>query len=207
VLRGFGVPKIFGTNLRPVRGYSSALPLGLTNYEENSHIHKTLSDESVWLEAVSNVEACYRWQPKLYINMTIGNNQRARGSMLKAAYSSQLKILREEPKVSRDGWLSYLMQMRQSPLTACPEGTGVDTHRLWECLYVGGTPVVTSHPIMNHLYEQLPVIVLNSWRELSDLKRLQKLWHESREKPWRKEVLSLSYWTTKIILPSGRSII
>jgi len=49
---------------------------------------------------------------------------------------------------------------------ACPAGTGVDTHRFWEALYLGSVPIVLRGQLSS-MYQNLPVIQLNSWNGLT----------------------------------------
>ena len=49
----------------------------------------------------------------------------------------------------------------------CPEGNGVDSHRLWECLYLKVVPIVIKSEFTNILLNQnIPLVVLNNWNNL-----------------------------------------
>ena len=50
----------------------------------------------------------------------------------------------------------------------CPEGNGVDTHRLWEAIYLQCIPIVVKTPFNDLIKEKynLNMIILNSWDEL-----------------------------------------
>lgn len=51
----------------------------------------------------------------------------------------------------------------------CPEGNGVDTHRLWEALYVKTIPIVLKSEFTDILvHNKIPVVVLNDWGELDE---------------------------------------
>ena len=48
----------------------------------------------------------------------------------------------------------------------CPEGNGVDTHRLWEALFVGCTPVVLKSPFTDILMRnKVPILALDRWED------------------------------------------
>lgn len=50
----------------------------------------------------------------------------------------------------------------------CPEGNGLDTHRLYEALLCGCVPIVLDTPfvrVLRHHYPSLPLLVLSSWDE------------------------------------------
>jgi hypothetical protein len=50
----------------------------------------------------------------------------------------------------------------------CPEGNGVDTHRLWEALYVKTVPLLLRSKFSENIQKttKLPMILFNSWEEL-----------------------------------------
>jgi hypothetical protein len=48
----------------------------------------------------------------------------------------------------------------------CPEGNGVDTHRLWEAMYLKCCPIVLETPFIKtlaHYMEGLPISIVKSW--------------------------------------------
>lgn len=64
----------------------------------------------------------------------------------------------------------YLMTLKKSKFTICPPGNGPDTHRLWEALLFECIPVVQLNSFTsNFKLINLPILYLNSWKELSDL--------------------------------------
>jgi hypothetical protein len=78
--------------------------------------------------------------------------------------------------------------------TLSPHGNGLDCHRTWETLALGGIPVVKTS-CLDPLYEGLPVLVLQSWKDFTEeiqVKALERFERTSYEK------LSLVYWICKI---------
>lgn len=55
----------------------------------------------------------------------------------------------------------------------CPEGNGVDTHRIWEAIYMRCIPIVVKSPFIDALMHysggELPIYVINSWDDLTHL--------------------------------------
>lgn len=50
----------------------------------------------------------------------------------------------------------------------CPEGNGVDSHRLWECLYLKVVPIVIKSEFTDILLKlNVPLVVLESWDNLN----------------------------------------
>jgi len=71
--------------------------------------------------------------------------------------------------VSREcnrGLVDYHRRMLDSAAVIAPRGHGLDTLRAWEALYLGRVVVTASKP-MDPLWEDLPVLILKSWEDLS----------------------------------------
>jgi hypothetical protein len=59
-------------------------------------------------------------------------------------------------------------RLSQYRFCICPEGNGVDTHRLWEALYLKTVPVVIKSEFTNILQKNnIPLVVLNSWDDFN----------------------------------------
>lgn len=79
-----------------------------------------------------------------------------------------------------------------------PHGAGLDCHRTWEALLLGCIPIVKTAKI-NDLFEGLPVIAVDDWREINHL-FLQNRSQEMAGKTFNLEKLSMRYWKSKIKL-------
>jgi hypothetical protein len=62
---------------------------------------------------------------------------------------------------------TYAREVSESKFTIAPRGNGLDTHRLWEALYLGSIPVVKTSSL-DPLFEGLPVLIINDWSELTE---------------------------------------
>jgi hypothetical protein len=49
----------------------------------------------------------------------------------------------------------------------CPPGNGVDCHRIWETLMLGGIPVLLRSVFTEIIAEEIPCILLDSWNDFS----------------------------------------
>lgn len=58
----------------------------------------------------------------------------------------------------------YYADLQRSRFVLCPEGMGIDTHRVYEALLCGATPVVLRNSL-SHLYERLPVCIVDRWTD------------------------------------------
>lgn len=60
---------------------------------------------------------------------------------------------------------NYFIELKKHKYAICPRGNGIDTHRLWECLYLDVIPIVIESDFIN-IYN-LPIIILNNWNEFN----------------------------------------
>lgn len=77
-----------------------------------------------------------------------------------------------------------------------PFGGGYDCHRTWEALLLGCIPVMRKSPL-GDLYDDLPVLVVNKWSDVTHDLLSQTVSSFSRRQ-WNLEKLQLSYWMKRI---------
>lgn len=80
--------------------------------------------------------------------------------------------------------------------TLSPIGHGLDCHRTWESLMLGCITIVKSSPL-DSLYDELPVLIINDWSELSEdvLKNTIK---KFKNMDFNYEKITSKYWINKI---------
>ena len=72
------------------------------------------------------------------------------------------------PDPKRTGFGEYLKKLESSAFSLCPEGNGLDSHRLYESYALGATPVVRRGALMKMHAEFSPVVV-EDWDEIENL--------------------------------------
>jgi hypothetical protein len=77
-----------------------------------------------------------------------------------------------------------------------PHGNGLDCHRTWEALCLGCIPIVKKS-VIDHLYEGLPVLIVDDWKEVT-LTLLQETVTDFSTKTFQYSKLTLDYWVEKI---------
>ena len=77
-----------------------------------------------------------------------------------------------------------------------PHGNGLDTHRTWEALVLGCIPVVRKSGL-DELYEDLPVLILSDWSELTQ-ELLDRTIEEFKDRSFNYDKLTLKYWMDKV---------
>lgn len=77
-----------------------------------------------------------------------------------------------------------------------PSGNGFDCHRTWEALNLGCIPIVLTTPI-DEVYADLPVWIVNDWREVN-VENMKRKIIEFKNKKFNRNKLKLEYWVNKI---------
>lgn len=94
---------------------------------------------------------------EIYMNFTLGTNTEKRNECY--------ELLKNNPNVVVRTGLSveeYYNDLCHSRFVVCPEGTGIDTHRVYEALLCGATPVVLRNSLTD-FYKDLPICIVNKW--------------------------------------------
>lgn len=93
-------------------------------------------------------------------------------------------------------FLEYLRELAGFSFTISPRGNGLDCHRHWEALLMGCIPIV-QHSFLDPLFEDLPVLLINDWSEVTEpflRAQLQKMAH----KKYDVEKMFAVYWLNTI---------
>ena len=96
----------------------------------------------------------------VYANFLPSTNPTKRQECLDAVQNDARVTLRSGLSID-----DYRADLSQSRFVLCPEGTGLDTHRFYEALLCGATPVVLRNAL-TPFYEGYPVCVVDSWGEV-----------------------------------------
>lgn len=159
-----------------------SVPIGLENHIGSS---KGKFTNHKWLE--ENLNELQKSEKKLtlYCNWNSSTNP-SRGIISSILKKNNLPII-EESGLSFE---TYCINMSKNKFVICPPGNGIDTHRLWESLYLGCIPITLRHQIYKNY--NLPIIQVNSWDEITP---------DLLEKPIEinAEMLYMSYWEKRII--------
>ena len=91
----------------------------------------------------------------------------------------------------------YLQELSKHKLAICPEGNGLDTHRIWESLLVKTLPVVLkSNFSLNFKNLGVPLLLVESWSELKefDKSKIENTYFEYKNKITNNEFTKIEYW-------------
>jgi len=90
----------------------------------------------------------------------------------------------------------YLHDLAHHKFVLSPRGIGVDCYRTWEAMLVGCIPIVKSS-VLDVLYEDLPVLIVNDWHEVTE-NFLNKTYELMSTKTYNLEKLYAPYWLDRI---------
>jgi hypothetical protein len=196
MLQGLGIRRIYGSNTLNWKNFSHSVPLGLTNDCDDSPIHRIFGNTKHLKIANQSSSPIQDYDATIYINFTASNNSTVRNRLLSIVKDNKF-VKYSHFEISDSSRISYLADLRNYSLVPCPEGNGIDTHRLWETLYMGGTPVITKSRFLPLVIQDLPVIQLNSWKELNESALMEERWYEAQKKSDKFGQLRASFWIRK----------
>jgi len=143
--------------------------------------------------------------PKLiYINYTtinskdssIGKNINFRQKLDQYLINnSSLKIKKENQLCE---WFRHLEIVQEYKFVLEPFGRCMDGYRVWESLIVGTIPVVFDSPI-RELYEDLPVLIINSFEQLNEDYLNEQYEKIISRDDYKFEKLEMKYWSDLIL--------
>jgi hypothetical protein len=163
------------------------IPLGLGNDCDDSPLHRIYGNKEIVIE-IRNSD--YQKENLAYMNFNI-NNHSDRKTVWET-FNNKEWVKTADIENTIDGRKRYLKDIKKSNFVICPRGNGIDTHRLWETLYVGSIPVV-KYENAHHLFTDLPILFINDWNEVTK-EFLEFKYEEIVNKEWNLEKLKISYW-------------
>ena len=146
---------IYTQNINVVHPKVSALPIGLCN--ANAGLQGAYEKE---VEKTKNV----------YFQFTIGTNKVKR----QECYDKLIKK-GVEWNPNKCHYAAYLLELKKYRYSICPEGHGIDTHRLWESLYMNVIPICKKHILVEYFSKYFPIVLLDDWDDL-DLDKLDEIY-------------------------------
>ena len=199
IARIFGVQYIFGANLLPVKGFSTAIPLGLTNFTNESDIHPVLGDVKHLERAWNSHFLSHDFQGTVLVGFSQQTNPiRKKLLQILRDEKNTLSVTYHTVAYTEDSRTQFLSKTREHDMVLCPEGNGFDTHRFWETLYMGGIPVVVKNQYLDSLFDNFPCIALESWMDLFDAEYIYREWLRAKNHTWDVSLLTFDYWKTEI---------
>ena len=175
--------KWFAQNLLGVENKKiNFIPIGLENkmYRKNGIVKRFLNAD---IDKVRSnfVFSCFR---------EYSNNERSNINKIisKVEYIDSFEFLKNE---------TYISKLAKSKFNICPEGNGLDSHRIWESLILKSIPIVKRNKFIDMLVSNnVPLFVLDNYGDLKNLREsiLYEFYEENKAKLNSLEVYRADYW-------------
>jgi hypothetical protein len=170
------------------------LPLGITNDCDDSEIHRIYGNIDCMIQVMN--------EPKIdknmvYMNFNISNYPEERQCVYNLL-KDYTWVTKGHINNSLEGRTIFLREIRNHTFVLCPRGNGIDTHRLWETLYMGSIPIVKKHTAHSGWID-LPICWIDDWNQIS-LDFLESEKKRIQSKNWDLSKLKISYWINIIRL-------
>ena len=169
-------PKVFG------------IPLGITSDCDDSPLHRIYGNKEIMFDVFNKPIEKTKF---VYINFDINTNVNIRKPIYDK-FKNYDWVTVGVNNQTLEGRKQYLIDIKSSKFIFCPEGNGVDTHRIWESLYMGSIPIVI-YKDTHHLFTDLPILFINSWNEIN-YEFLEEKYKEITSEKWSYNKLKMSYW-------------
>ena len=196
------VKKWFAQNAISNNSLLVPIPLGLENKKEcYRHEHgigyeKRMKEkeEEIIKNRITNTNPI----KFIYLNCNIHTNLSYRTYIRGLALSTNYIDI-EQPSLSISELYSNYSEYK---MILCPIGNGVDTHRLWEVLYLNRIPITIKVGNFNlyRMYEELPIVLLENHQELLDKKLIEDKYYIAQDKlKGLEQKLDYNYWKNLIL--------
>ena len=182
----------FTVNKQTARANVFALPLGITNDTMESSLHPVYGN----LECMARVmrEEVPR-AGLVYMNFNI--------STFPVERTQVWNLFKDQPWVTTGGIentiagrTKFLREIKAHAFVLCPRGNGLDTHRLWETLYMGSIPIV-KRDVGNKEFEDMPICFVDDWAQVTEA-FLASEEVRLKQPGFSLEKLKMSYWVNRI---------
>ncbi len=185
------VKKWFTTNVNVINSKIESIPIGLENDRWFPKLNKR--DQMQW-----QVGQEYSYKNLVYMNFNIQTNVSKRQEVYDVLKDkSWVTKTRCNCKNGRE-FNDYIYNVYRHKFVVCPEGNGIDTHRIWETLFMGSIPIVLSSINISFYERLLSILVVDNWNELT-VERLQEVFTSILKVDFDSSVLTFEYWKNKIL--------
>lgn len=185
--------KVFCVNNDSKNLNTYSLPLGIPNFNKELEILEVIGDKNSLLSKMSEKKDR---SILLYVNFSVDTFPELRSNLLNL-FSDLDWVYKESPDLSHSGRSCYLDNLKKSKFVLCPRGNGIDTHRLWESLYLGAIPIIERFKTHDICWD-LPVLFIDKWEDINE-DFLNDKYNEITSKEYNLDKLKISYWENFII--------
>ena len=183
------VIKWFTTNVNIVHPRIASIPIGLEN---NIWFPDVRKKEKI----IARLKEPKRHYNLMYMNHSIATNPETR-QLLYDMFEDKPWATSEKGSNGLGRFDQYLNNIDRHKFMISPEGNGMDTHRLWECLYMRTIPIEKRN-INNQFYTDLPICFVDEWEEITE-SFLNSEYDRIIRQEYSLEKITFKYWKYKIL--------
>lgn len=168
-----------------------SIPIGLENDRWFPHLKKKE-------KMIDKLQQPKEYKNLVYMNHNIDNNPPKRLKPYRLLENQSW--VTSVHGVNGVGFDEYLENIYNHKFVICPDGNGIDTHRLWECLYMGSIPIV-KRSRNSFFYMMLPICQVGDWEEVTEdflNTTLADFQEKKRNMVWNMKQLEFEYWKYRI---------
>ena len=172
----------YGMNMNSSKKMATPIPIGIAN----SYCNITMKS--------GDFEKSKNPSRLLYVNHRIETNPSVREWLYPFFTITKYATVKTPTNVSI---IQYRNDILDHKFLLCPQGNGIDTHRMWEALYCGVIPIVMRHNTHSNLEGKLPILFVDDYREVTE-DLLNATYEEYSNRQWNEEMLTVSWWMKHI---------
>ena len=124
----------------------------------------------------------------IYFNFNIGTNKEKRQDCFNTIRNKGISWS------NGTNFNSYLNNLKRHKFAICPEGNGIDCHRMWECLYLRVIPICKRNILIERFSQLFPILILDVWNDLNinNINYEYFSWHNY-------DKLDFNYWSSLMV--------
>jgi len=149
-----------------VTSYAKQLPLGLRDHQYTSHhvLRAVMAEPAVSCDILCIVNFLIGTNPaeRQYVYDLFKNNPHC---LVQHDYMYYQKSLHFQDEDNQKRRLEFYRTLKRCKYAICPAGTGIDTHRVYECINLSVIPIVKSSPL-DPLYSTMPIKIVKEWTDV-----------------------------------------
>jgi hypothetical protein len=187
-------PKIwFCVNKQTNKSNIIALPIGITNDTNESQLHTIYGNIDCMIQVMHET---LEYKNLIYMNFNVNTYLQERPYVYDL-FKDRSYVTIGETINTLDGRIEFLREIKAHTFVLCPRGNGIDTHRLWETLYMGSIPILRKD-IAYMDFIDLPICFIDNWEDITlDFLHTEK--ERICNQTWNIDKLKIGYWLDKIL--------
>lgn len=159
--------RIYAVN--SITPYAISLPLGFRDHQYTSHhiLKSVINEPSVERSIFCLINFLISTNPSIRQPVFDKFKNKSFCTVQDYTLYNYQQSLNHSDSETMQRRTDFYRTLKRTKFAICPQGCGIDTHRVYECVALGVIPIVLSSPL-NELYSKFPIWIVNSWDEVTD---------------------------------------